>query len=125
MKSCRRTRSYGWQPLTVCFTALHTAVARLTEAIQSAPVLLLDDLGAEYGKSQWTLQKVSSAIDHGYAHALQLPVVVTSNLLPQELVESGDLNVRRLADRLLDGQITQALHLTAPSFRKAAQFEPA
>jgi DNA replication protein DnaC len=92
-------------------------------ALHSAPVLLLDDLGLEYGKDQFTAQKLTAIINFRYIYASKLPVIVTTNYEPKNFTGSDDLNVRRLADRLLDGQSTDILQLRAESYRLATVFE--
>jgi DNA replication protein DnaC len=56
----------------------------LTDAAKSAPVLILDDLGAHH-YTAWARQKIYSLINHRLNH--QLPVVVTTNISLESLAE--------------------------------------
>lgn len=101
------------------------ALADFMDTVKGAPVLLLDDLGLEYGKSPWTTSMVANVINHRYAFGSQLPVFVTSNLKSQDLVQSPDLHVRRIASRLIDGQHTSVVILHGEDFRVKTQQENA
>lgn len=62
---------------------------------QYAELLVLDDVGAEKA-SEWTQERLYSLVDHRYAN--QLPLIVTSNLLPHDLAEqTGDRTASRLS----------------------------
>ena len=67
----------------------------VTEAM-NAPVLVLDDLGAEK-TSQWTQEHLYRIINHRYEHLL--PIVITTNCTGCSLVRSvGERNLSRLAE---------------------------
>jgi len=73
----------------------------LVNHLKSVPILLLDDMGADYGKdfSRSVLRKI---IDYRYNLAKYLPTVVTSNLGTSGL---GAYDAR-IADRVHDKQIS-------------------
>jgi DNA replication protein DnaC len=63
---------------------------------QRAHLLVIDDFGAEKS-SEWTQERFYSIVDHRYANCL--PLIVTSNLPPGEVVEQGgDRAASRLAE---------------------------
>jgi DNA replication protein DnaC len=69
------------------------------EQLRNAPLLILDDLGAE-SQTPWALEKLYQLF--GYRHARRLPTVITTNQEPNNL----DARIRsRLTDRSLTRQI--------------------
>jgi DNA replication protein DnaC len=75
---------------------------------RDVPLLILDDFGAER-QTDWALEELDSLIDHRYIERLHM--VVTTNLLPQNLPD-------RIADRLLDHRFGLAVGISAPSYRR-------
>lgn len=68
----------------------------VVEQCQDAPLLLLDDLGAEK-PSEWTQERLYEVIDDRYAW--ERPVIITSNVPPKSLGEwVGDRVASRLAE---------------------------
>lgn len=66
----------------------------LTDAAKSAPVLILDDLGA-HPYTEWARQKIYSLVNHRLNH--RLPVVVTTNVSLEDLGEYlGERTTSRL-----------------------------
>ncbi|MCL0092087.1 ATP-binding protein [Dehalococcoidia bacterium] len=77
----------------------------LLDFTKRAPLLILDDLGAEKG-TEWAVAKLDALIDYRYIHGLR--TVVTTNLSADRLPE-------RIADRLQEGTV---LSLKGESYRK-------
>lgn len=63
------------------------------------PLLILDDLGVER-KSEYMQETVYKIINARYVAGL--PVIVTTNLTPDELTKPADVNYARTYDRLLE-----------------------
>lgn len=65
-------------------------------ACQTAPLLMIDDLGAEKA-SEWTQKCLHAIVDHRYVQCL--PLIVTSNLPPPALAaQAGERTASRLAE---------------------------
>lgn len=78
------------------------------EEIRSAPVLILDDLGAESG-TLWAQEKLFQILNYRYnAH---LPTVITTNHALEEIP-------LRLRSRLADPDLTRIVSITAPDYRR-------
>ena len=77
------------------------------EEIRSAPVLILDDLGAESSTS-WAQEKLYQLINYRYNAAL--PTVFTTNVRLDQIEA-------RIRSRLLDHALTTVCHITAPDYR--------
>ena len=77
----------------------------LFEEVRSAPLLILDDLGAQ-GSSSWADEKLFQIINHRYNH--RLPTVITTNL-------PLDRHQPRLASRMTD--MGPLVFIKAPDFR--------
>ncbi len=77
------------------------------EQIRTAPLLILDDLGAE-SQTAWAQEKLYQLLSH--RHALRLPTVITTNAD----LERMDPRIR---SRLLDHSLTQVIQLTIPDRR--------
>ncbi len=86
----------------------------LFEAIRTAPLLILDDLGA-HSSTPWAQEKLFQLINHRYNH--RLPTVITTNLTMDEL-DSLD---ERLASRLADLKVSTLCPISAPSYRATPQ----
>ncbi len=77
------------------------------EAVKTAPLLILDDLGTESG-TQWAQEKLYQILNYRYNS--QLPTVITV---------SGFLDgiERRLASRLTDPKLSNVIPISAPDYR--------
>ncbi len=73
--------------------------ALLEAQLRAAPLLILDDLGAEKG-SDWTRERLYSLIDYRYRE--MVPMIVTGNV-PLDRIEE------RIASRLLGGGVVAVL----------------
>ena len=83
----------------------------LFETIRTAPLLVLDDLGA-HSSTPWAEEKLYQLVNHRYNH--RLPTVITTNLSLDELDE-------RLASRLADMKLSTLCPISAPSYRATPQ----
>ena len=77
------------------------------ERIRRAPLLVLDDLGAEH-QSGWAIEKLYQLFNE--RHRLTLPTVITTNRDPA-LIEP------RIRSRLLDQSLTRVVRLAIPDRR--------
>ncbi len=77
------------------------------EQVRNAPLLILDDLGAQ-SSTEWAQEKLFQIFN--YRYNARLPTVVTSN---QEL-EAIDIRIR---SRLADPDLVQICTILAPDFR--------
>lgn len=80
-------------------------------AVQQAPILILDDLGAEK-RTAWTDETLFKLLDYRYRQ--QLPTAVATNLLPDDLEE-------RIASRLQDQHIGRTILMRGADRRKAGR----
>lgn len=80
-------------------------------AVREAPVLILDDLGAE-GRTRWTEEMLFKLLDHRYRQ--QLPTAVASNLLPDDLEP-------RIGSRLQDEALAAVVMMQGPDYRRSAR----
>ena len=67
--------------------------------LASYPLLILDDLGAER-KTEYMMEMVYKVINARYVAGL--PVIVTTNLTPDELTKAADVTAARTYDRLIE-----------------------
>jgi DNA replication protein DnaC len=81
------------------------------EQVREAPLLILDDLGAE-SPTAWALEKLYQLF--GHRHARRLPTIITTNVEP----EAFDPRIR---SRLLDQALTQICPLNLPDRRSPNQ----
>jgi DNA replication protein DnaC len=79
----------------------------LFDAVASAPVLILDDLGAEYG-TKWAIEQTFLLVEERYRR--RLPLVVTTNTYAA--LEP------RVKDRLSDDGLAVVVAINAPSYRQ-------
>ena len=79
------------------------------------PLLILDDLGVER-KSEYMQEMVYKIVNARYVAGA--PVIVTTNLTPDELTKTADLGYRRTYDRLLEKCLP--IEVTGRSRRRAA-----
>ena len=82
----------------------------LFEQVRSASLLVLDDLGTQ-SSTPWAQEKLFQLLNHRYN--AQLPTVITTNQRLEDLDQ-------RLRSRLLDINLVQRIHITAPDFRSGA-----
>jgi DNA replication protein DnaC len=87
---------------------------RVFDALKSAPVLVLDDLGSQSG-TPWAQEKLFQLFNFRYLE--RLPTVITSNLL----IEDHDA---RLRSRMLDPTLCTVYVIQAPGFRLEAGLPP-
>ena len=69
------------------------------DSFNSFPLLIIDDLGVERN-SEFTRELVFSVIDSRYRS--QLPLIVTTNLTPEQMRNPEDLARARIYDRVLE-----------------------
>ncbi|PKB58315.1 MAG: hypothetical protein BZY83_07835 [SAR202 cluster bacterium Casp-Chloro-G2] len=82
----------------------------LFEQINSVPLLVLDDLGAE-SSTAWAEEKLYQIIVH--RHEARLPTVITTVSTMDELEDTKS----RIASRLVDGMVVDWVLITAPNYR--------
>ena len=82
----------------------------LFEQINSVPLLVLDDLGAE-SSTAWAEEKLYQIIVH--RHEARLPTVITTVSTIEELEDTKS----RIASRLVDGLVVDWLPIIAPNYR--------
>jgi len=82
----------------------------LFEQLRAAPLLILDDLGAQ-SSTPWAQEKLFQLLNHRYN--AQLPTVITTNQRLEDLEP-------RLRSRLLDSRLVDHFHISAPDFRAGA-----
>lgn len=86
--------------------------AAILAQLEHAKLLIFDDLGAERN-TQYALERVYNFIDSRYRS--QLPMLLTTNLTLQQMMEEQDTQYRRIYDRLLE--VCYPVQFTGPSFR--------
>lgn len=92
----------------------------LVEDIASVPILLIDDLGAEY-PSEFFYSTLYTIINDRYAMKLKAPTFITSNLTYDELRTSSHMEYKRIADRISDHDLTVTLISKQVSYRQLEQ----
>jgi DNA replication protein DnaC len=80
----------------------------LFDRVRNAPLLILDDLGAE-SPTPWAQEKLFQIINHRYLHRLN--TVITTNVDVDRLDP-------RVCSRLLDPSITKSVKIDLPDFRR-------
>ncbi len=80
------------------------------EEIRTAPLLILDDLGAE-SATPWAQEKLYQIIN--YRYMATLPTVITTNARLSDIEP-------RIRSRLLDHELTTVCHIIAPDYRVRA-----
>lgn len=83
------------------------AYDELFERIRQAPLLVVDDLGAE-NQTNWAMEKLYQLFND--RHRLNLPTVITTNRDPAQIEP-------RIRSRLLDQELTTGIKLTLPDRR--------
>jgi DNA replication protein DnaC len=91
------------------------AYDELFEAIRTAPLLILDDLGA-HSSTPWAQEKLFQLMN--YRYNARLPTVITTNLLIDDLDE-------RLSSRMLDQRVSICFAIQAPPYRLESRGGPA
>jgi DNA replication protein DnaC len=79
------------------------------EEIRTAPLLILDDLGAQ-STTSWATEKLYQILN--YRYNAQLPTLITTNYALEEI----DL---RLRSRLVDPNLVEIMPILAPDFRQS------
>jgi len=79
---------------------------RVIDIIATHPILLLDDVGADYG-SKYPISMLRRVIDFRYRRWWEYPTIVTTNLSPLQLEQYDG----RTADRLLDKEVSQVVSM--------------
>jgi DNA replication protein DnaC len=79
----------------------------LFERVKTAPLLILDDLGAQTS-TLWAQEKLYQVIN--YRYNAQLATVITTSLALEEIEE-------RLSSRMCDLKISLVFHIMAPDYR--------
>ena len=82
----------------------------LFEQLKTAPLLILDDLGAE-SSTPWAEDKLYQIVVH--RHEARLPTVITTVLSTEEIEQSKP----RIASRLVDSMVVDWEPITAPNYR--------
>ncbi len=82
----------------------------LFEQLKTAPLLILDDLGAE-SSTPWAEDKLYQIFVH--RHEARLPTVITTVLSTAEIEQSKP----RIASRLVDSMVVDWEPITAPNYR--------
>lgn len=80
------------------------------EEIRTAPLLVMDDFGAQ-NASSWAVEKLFQILNYRYIN--HLPLVLTTNLDWRDFDE-------RIASRLQDPELVTKAKITAPDFRNPA-----
>lgn len=73
--------------------------SEMTDAMDRAKLLIIDDLGAERN-TDFALEKVYSIIDGRYSSGL--PMILTTNLDLNEMQQSRDIRYQRVYERVLE-----------------------
>lgn len=96
----------------------------LFERLQNCGCLVIDDLGADRG-TEYVLEQLFSIVDSRYR--AKKPLIVTTNLGPQDLTTPETLAYKRIYDRLLENclrlKITGPSRRTEISLQKKEQFK--
>lgn len=117
----------AWDPVAIYLSAkdLEDHVHRyrkvdeldlLYRLLWSAPILLLDDIGMEYG-GPLVRSMIEKVVDRRYEQYKTLPMAVATNLSFDKLHDY----IPRAADRLTDTNITQAVNMVGKSYRQRGQ----
>ena len=82
----------------------------LENELASAPVLLIDDFGAEHG-TDYLYSTLYRIVNRRYDRGVLSPTIITSNYTYSELAVSTNDNLKRIASRLSDMKLV--IHLTS------------
>lgn len=86
---------------------------RLSSRLMNAKLVIFDDLGSERG-TDYAMEKVYNIVDSRYRS--NLPMIVTTNLTLNEMLQSDDLRYKRIFDRVFE--VCYPMQWTGPSWRK-------
>lgn len=89
----------------------------IIQNLQSAKLLVLDDLGAER-RTSYALEKVCNIIDARYRS--KLPAILTTNLTMDEIMDAESMQYERIYDRIFE--MCYPLEFKGMSWRKKAAF---
>lgn len=85
----------------------------LIDTIKRVPILLLDDIGSDYGK-EYVRANLRKIIDYRYMNYLEYPTVIATNYWKHEIKNLYDM---RIGDRILDEHIAHVIELEVNSWR--------
>jgi len=91
-----------------------TSFDRRFEEVSSAPLLILDDLGAQ-ASTPWAREKLFQLLDHRYL--AELPTVITTGSYAEEIDP-------RLVSRMQDARFCDKIAITAPPYRGGSTVQP-
>ncbi|MCX6012226.1 MAG: ATP-binding protein [Chloroflexi bacterium] len=86
----------------------------LFETVKKAPLLILDDLGAQTS-TPWAQEKLYQVINYRYND--RLPTVITTTLAAEEIED-------RLCSRMLDARLSNVFYIEAPDYRIDRESKP-
>ena len=84
------------------------------EDVRNAPLLILDDLGAQ-STTPWAQEKLFQILNHRYNASLA--TVITTNVLLEQ-------HERRICSRMLDQRLSTVFAITAPPYRLSSPSTP-
>lgn len=87
-------------------------------AIRRVPLVIFDDLGTERDTS-FAIEKIYNIVDTRYRSGL--PMIVTTNLSLQDMMEETDIRYKRIFDRVCEACFP--MQFTGQSWRMKAAFE--
>lgn len=90
---------------------------QLFEQVKSAPLLILDDLGAE-SSTAWAQEKLYQIVVH--RHNARLPTAITTYLKMEQIEEAQP----RMASRLKDATLVTWVPIGAPDYRDLQRRPP-
>lgn len=88
-----------------CFTSMIKIISKsfdeeeAIDLLATINLLIIDDLGAER-KSEYALERVYDVIDSRYNS--NRPIIVTSNMTPREMLNTDNITLKRIYDRLFE-----------------------
>jgi len=97
-----------------------TGVRDLIQELSIVPILLFDDMGLEHDNA-WTTNVLAAIINKRYQLWKEFPTVITTNLNIDGLVGSTNIAMKRIADRLVDGESSRVFVLRQKNYRETKQ----
>ncbi len=88
--------------------------SQLFDQVKEAPLLILDDLGAE-SATPWAQEKLYQIVVH--RHNSELPTLITTNLAMDDIEKLQP----RMASRLKDSTVVNWVAMAAPDYRDAGK----
>lgn len=88
------------------------------ESLESYGLIVIDDLGIERS-SEFALEQMFNVIDTRYRS--NLPIIITTNLSPQELKNPSNVKLQRIYDRILE--MCKIIIVEGKSRRKTVSLE--